>query len=416
MNITGIIAEYNPFHNGHAYQLARAKEETKADFLLIVMSGNFVQRGMPALLDKWTRANMALSAGADLVLELPPLWSTASAEYFAHASIALLNQLGCVASLSYGCETPNSDLWAAICTLLKQEPPAYHKILVQCLKKGMNYAAARDYTLQKLLPQAEPGAVAAILRSPNNILALEYHRAVHALKAGIQLYPILRKGHGYHSGDLDGTYVSAYSIRRWLSGHSNHTLSPLKAALPAAAYRLLEDYQSVSPFLFAQDCSQMLHYCLLANAEHGFARFADCTPQFSNKICKSLDSYTDFSQFCRLMKSKDITYARISRCLLHILLDIRQEDYAFWRSRSYIPYARILGFRRQSGALLSYIKKHSKIPLLGQAKDASRILTTQQLAFFDKHLFADSIYSALSTAKSGHPLANEYRRQLVILP
>ena len=416
MKITGIIAEYNPFHNGHAYQLARAKEETNADFLLIVMSGNFVQRGEPALMDKWTRAQMALSAGADLVLELPPLWSTASAEYFAHASIALLGQLGCVTALCYGCETPDSYLLDKICALLQQEPAAYVQMQNQCLKKGMNYAAARESALQMLLPKTDACSIAQILQSPNNILALEYQRAAHHLAPDIWLHPVLRIGEGYHSNQLSGTYASARSIRSWLCKHPCQSLSPLQTALPSASYRLLETYQAASPFLFPADCSQMLHYCLLENAANGFERFADCTVPFSNKICKNLNSYTDVSQFCTLLKSKDLTYTRISRCLMHILLGICQEDYDAWRSRFYVPYARILGFRRQSKELLSCIKKQSGIPLLGQAKDASRILSAAQMDFFEKHLFADAVYRALCIAKGGRDIPDEYRRQLVRFP
>ena len=137
MQITGIIAEYNPFHNGHAFQLTQARKQTDADFIIIVMSGNFVQRGAPALMDKYTRAKMALMQGADLVVELPALWSCASAEYFAGAAVSLLYQLGCINTLCYGCETPVSDVYAKICDLLADEPPAYRQLLTDNLSCGM---------------------------------------------------------------------------------------------------------------------------------------------------------------------------------------------------------------------------------------------------------------------------------------
>lgn len=419
MNITGIIAEYNPFHNGHAYQLRRAKEETDADYTIIIMSGNFVQRGAPALLDKFTRAEMALSQGADLIIELPALWSSASAEYFAGAGVALLEQLGCVNSLCYGCETPDSDLSAAVCSLLSRETGEYKNLLSGFLKKGANYALAREKAVLTLLPSADKSAVMDILENPNNILALEYQKAAAASRSSMQMHPILRKGEGYHSTNLSGTLASASAVRRFLAECPADTgfcsLEPLTQAVPEVSCQLLLNYRHDYPFLFEDDCSQMLHFCLLKNASAGFSDYADCTLDFSNKICRHLDCFTSFSDFCARLKSKDMTYTRISRILLHILLDVKKNDYTFWRSRSYVPYARVLGFRKESRSLLAHLKKHSALPLLMRAADAEKILPKEAYAFFQKNLFADSIYRGLIAGKGGQPMPNEYRQRIVII-
>lgn len=440
MKITGIIAEYNPFHNGHAYQLSRARQETGADFLVVAMSGNFMQRGVPALIDKFTRAKMALSGGADLVIELPSIWATASAEYFARAGLALLSQLGCIDSLCFGCETPDTDSFGKICQLLCHETPQYQSLLANHLKEGAPYALAREKAVLALLPHAEPASIAGILRNPNNILALEYQKAAASLPSPIAMHPIKRIGPGYHSKELHSPSLaglsgkwentaqaglaSASAIRSLLSKACGNTAGAgagieacaLKQFMPEAAWHCLSRYHSSYPFIFEDDISQMLHYCLLKDAKDGFSSYADCPQSLSNKICRNLDAYKSFSQFCALLKSKDIAYARIRRALIHIFLGIRADSYLYWGSHFYVPYARILGFRRKSGALLSHIKKHSSIPLLTRAADAPKKLCKDSLHLFEECLFADSAYRALAVGKGGQAMPDEYRQQIVVIP
>lgn len=427
MNITGIIAEYNPFHNGHAYQLTRAREETDADYIIIVMSGNFVQRGAPALLDKYTRAKMALLEGADLVIELPALWSTASAEYFAGAGVSLLDRLGCVGTLCYGCETlaektAFKKVYEKILLLFENETPLYKKHLQDSLKSGASYALARQNALLSLLPDSDKAAAMEVLKNPNNILALEYQKALARASSPMQAHPVLRQGHGYHSAHLSGRFASATAIRKALASrpaHRNVLLgppAPFQHAMPASALELLLAYEHSYPFLYENDCSHLLHYCLLSHAADGFAGYADCTPDISNRIVKHLNSYTGFSSFCSLLKSKNLTYTRISRILTHILLDIRQSDYAHWRSRSYVPYARILGFRKDARGLLAHLKKQARIPLLARAADAkSKLACADVQALFQKSLFADAVYQALVLEKNGRKMQQELRQQIVIV-
>lgn len=416
MNITGIIAEYNPFHNGHACQLAQARKETNADYIIIVMSGNFVQRGAPALLDKFTRTKMALLQGADLVIELPALWSTASAEYFAGAGVALLSQLGCVDTLCYGCETPSSDIYAKINTILNNESPQYQQLLSQSLKTGSSYALAREHALLSLLPDSDKAAARELLKNPNNILALEYQKALAREASTIRVHPVLRQDQGYHSGLFTAPFASASAIRRFLAKHPANGSQTLQQVIPAAAYRLLADYERSYPFLYENDCSQMLHYCLLKQAADGFSIYADCTPELSNRICRNLNDYTGFSDFCTLLKSKNMAYTRISRILLHILLDIRQSSYAHWRSHAYVPYARILGFRKKSQDLLTYLKKHSSVPFLTRAADAEKVLSAKdEFRFLQKNLFADNVYHALVTSKTDRKMSHEFQQQIVVI-
>ena len=210
MKTVGIIAEYNPFHNGHAYQIQKAKEAAGADFAVIVMSPDFVQRGEPALVDKYSRAKMALASGADLVIELPVCYACGSAEYFAEGGISLLRQLGCVDALSFGCETDDPALFCKLADILLQEPDEYRQKLRKYQKQGMTFPKARETALLDYLSQNRKvrtsiskdsscaelpvSNVSALLSSPNNILGLEYAKALKKQNSSISILPIRRQG------------------------------------------------------------------------------------------------------------------------------------------------------------------------------------------------------------------------------
>ena len=194
MRVNGIISEYNPFHNGHKYLLTESKKATSADYTVIVMSGNFVQRGAPALINKYKRAEMALQNGADLVLELPKYYATASAEYFAMGGISLLDKLGVVTNLSFGSECGDLAVLEKIARILVEEPNDYTILLRENLKKGQSYPTARTNALLEY--NADFGEYKDVLSSPNNILGIEYLKALLKRKSSIQPYTLLRTGAG----------------------------------------------------------------------------------------------------------------------------------------------------------------------------------------------------------------------------
>ena len=214
MKIAAVIAEYNPFHNGHAYQLHEIRRQTGADFILVMMSGDFVQRGAPACIDKYARCRMALNAGADMVCELPIYGALGSAEIFAESAVSLLNHLGCIDYLCFGAETIAPSLFDAIIPILSDEPEEYKSLLQTGLKNGMNFPAARSQALCSLLGDAR---CCGILNQPNNILAIEYMKALYKSKSRIRPFPIKRSGAGYHSTDITAGFSSATAIRRQLS-------------------------------------------------------------------------------------------------------------------------------------------------------------------------------------------------------
>lgn len=422
MKVTGIIAEYNPFHNGHLYQIQQIHEKQQADYIVVVMSGDFVQRGTPALCNKYARAKMALSCGADLVLELPTLWATASAEYFAAAGIALLDQLGVADSVCFGAECDDLALLTGIADVLAVEPEDYQRILSDELKKGVSFPAARKHALLAFLnrsafPDKNTSAhpFEQLLDTPNNILAIEYLKALRLRNSSMTATPLLRQGSGYHDTDLH-EMASASAIRSALKEGKEHLLTD---AMPDASYTVLMEYARSKSFLDADSLSSYLNYKLLMQCEDGYEAFADCGRDFSNRIENYLPQYRTFSGFCDLLKNKTLTHTRISRALLHILLDIRREDYTDGLLADYTPYARILGFRKDSAALLSACKKQSSIPLITKMADAEKILETQSIHpdIAKKMLALDvrgaSIYESLAAAQTGMAGCNEYTQGIL---
>lgn len=420
MNVTGIIAEYNPFHNGHLYQLEKAKSDTNADYLIIVMSGDFVQRGAPALIDKYTRTAMALRNGADLVLELPVLWSTASAEYFAGAGIALLDRIGVTSSVCFGCETPDMDALLSLAHFLAEEPPAYHSALNDALKKGMSYPAARAFSVQTSLScdssspsSVTPELASDILASPNNILGLEYCKALFRRSSHIQPVPIARIGSGYHANDLDTSFASATGIRSYLNGLADFysDLSALELWMPQNAFFTLCESLESHPLMFEEDFSAMLGYRLVM--EDSFTDYADSSTELSNRILKKREYFSTIGGFLDDLKTKEVTYTRLSRLLTHILLNIKEKDYGLYRNLDYVPYGKILGFREDAAPLLKAMKQHSSIPLLTSPLDKKQQLDENARILLQKDVLASEIYRMAAVQKSGFSIPNEYKRKFL---
>jgi predicted nucleotidyltransferase len=425
MKTIGIIAEFNPFHLGHRHLLDEAKRLTGADYTVVVMSGDFVQRGAPALLDKYARARMALQNGADLVVELPVAYATGSAEYFARGAVRLLDKLGVVDCLCFGSECGDLGWLKEAAASLAEESPAYRAALQKSLKKGHSFPTARAHAVDSLgqspiapiVPANAQVAVDQISQSlspnpfalPNNILAIEYLRALAHFHSGIVPLTIPRRGNGYHDENIaaDG-FSSATALRQILldARASSALPEPFTTQVPG---NTLPVYAEQLPALLAEDdFSALLHYKLLTEAGQGFARYQDVTADLSNKIAKNLPRYESYTSFIQLLKSKDLTYTRLSRCLCHILLDICRADVAGYIARDYVSYARVLGFRADAAPLLRQIKKRAALPLLTKLANARRVLDEDGLEMLDKDIQAAHVYNVLAK-----PPYNEYTAGIV---
>lgn len=412
MKVVGIIAEYNPFHNGHKYQIEQIRKKTNADYVVVAMSGNFLQRGVPALCDKHTRAKMALECGADLVFELPTLWATASAEYFAGGGVALLASTGVVTHIGFGAETDDLDSLLQVSSILKEEPDVYRAVLGNSIRTGNAFPVARKNALVTSLPLFPTDKLDDLLDSPNNILALEY---LKALPDTISPILIPRKGANYHDTDISKDFASASAIREAITTLEEPDFDQIADAMPQEAFLLLRELIENNAILENDDFSEMLGFCLLSLEHTGYADFADCTKDFSNKILKHLKDYVTVDAFTQKLKSKDMTYTRVSRNLLHILLNIKQMDYSIGKAIGYIPYLRVLGFREEAKPLLTKIKKEANVPIITKVADASTKLDYETYKIFTKDLFASNLYYQTLARKSKQAPLNEFTNQIVII-
>lgn len=417
MNITGVIAEYNPFHNGHRYQLQTARSLTRADFILVIMNGDFMQRGLPALWNKYERAAMAIEHGADAVIELPVLYGTASAEFFALGGIQLLEQLHCIQQVCFGCETEELPLLQAVADFLIQEPDAYRQHLNQQLSQGMSFPKARASAILQTMPLNSDSAfkLETILAAPNAILAIEYLKAIQQLHSPLRPIPCLRVGSGHHGDSISDTFSSATAIRR---EYIQHGCTPaLEPVLPASVYSALTDaYEHHSP-VSMDDFYPFLQYILWKPSCH-LTDFLDVSEDLNNRIrAKYKPEYT-YDQFVDAVANRQYTYTRIYRALLHILLNIRKEDMHRQSVSNTMHYARLLAFRKEAAPLLKALKQHSEIPVITKLTHGLRFLDEQGdldgVHLLQQDIACAHLYEQALSRRYGIPAVNEFTRGIII--
>lgn len=411
MKTVGLITEYNPFHNGHAYHIEKAKMLTGADRVIVVMSGDFVQRGAPAVMPKHLRAESALLSGASLILELPVCFATGSAEYFAQGSISLLNRLGCIDSICFGSECGDLHLLKEIAQILADEPIEYQTALRQALKDGASFPAARQKALNIYSDK-----YSEILALPNNILGIEYLKALAKLHSKMEPFTIKRIGAGYHDMDIDGQFSSATAIRSDIYqladvnfSSESIPLTHIQTQVPSSCHELMKkNYQTRYP-VKSDDFSLLLKAKLLSETADSLSHYLDISPELANRILRLRNNYLSFEQFCDLLKTKELTRSRISRSFIHVLLGITND----WLTamKAPVPYARILGFRKDHADLLGILKQTSDIPLITSPARAVLADTAYQMLELD--IYASDLYESVITDLYGTPFHNELTKQII---
>ena len=405
MKIVGLITEYNPFHAGHLYHMQQARELTGADYCVVLMSGSFVQRGEPAIFDKYLRTKTALLAGADLVLEIPVAFSTASAHEFAAYGVALLSAIG-VDAVVFGSECGQIEILKQAAYALNYESAEFQERLRKGLKAGLTYPQARAKALEM------EDTWASVLSSPNNILGIEYLRAAEDLHSLMEFYTISRKGSGYHEDTLaDANFPSASAIRgiiRNSLSKDKDLLDILASHLPAVTHPA---YTGAVP-VFVDDFSGLLNATVL-QMQATFS-IADLSPELAARLTKPPYFPLSFEERIQALKTRQLTYTRVSRALLHLVLGMREEDISRWKDEGYALYARILGFRRQSSPLLSCLHKKSSIPLITKMADAAQNLSPSALALLEQEVYASHLYQTVRMKRSG-VFQNEYTEGLVFV-
>lgn len=426
MKTVGIIAEYNPFHKGHAYHIQKTKEVVGADFVVVAMSGNFVQRGAPAIIDKYTRTKMALDGGADLVLELPVPFATAAAPIFAEAGVSLFHHLGCIDALCFGSESGDVNSLIQTAHLLMEEPPEYKVLLQRFLKEGNSYPKSMQMAVQAMGTE--------LSSSPNDTLAIEYSKALLKYSSTIKPIAIKRKGNGYHETGLSSGFASASAIRKQLeqlpiSPLSSYTvstdcahsacLSALKSFLPETSFSLMAEAFCHTFPVTEDDFSLALAMILNAGQMtdgKSILEAADMTPELADRIRRHLSSgkLFTFSELAEALKTKNITRARINRALLHCLLDIREDTIEEFRANDFCSYARILGFKKEASPLLKAIKNNADVPVLTKLADAKSKLDETGKKLLSHELAASFLYRQAVWCKFHETLPDEFRAGVII--
>lgn len=358
MNITGIITEYNPFHNGHLYHLTEAKKNTNCDAVICIMSGNFVQRGGPAIVDKWQRTKMALNNGVDLVIELPTYYAVSSAEFFANGAVSILNNLGVVNNLFFGSECGDVNKLTTIAKTLVDEDSKLKYIIKENLAKGETFAKAREKALISYLNNED---LNEILTSSNNILGIEYIKSIIRMNSNIKPFTLKREGSNYNDKILSNSFSSATSIRELLKQKAS--IESLKDSIPKESYEVLNNlYNNSYPFVFDEDMFKFIKYKLQTNCIN-FNNLYEIIEGLENKLLKEISSSNSYEEFILNIKSKRYTYSKISRILTHIYIGLDSDSFLNIDDTNNL-YARVLGFNKKGREILSLIKRNSSIPLI----------------------------------------------------
>lgn len=378
MNVVGIIAEYNPFHEGHAYQIQKAKEQCGAEFAVVVMNGDFVQRGEPAIFDKYTRTKEALLGGADLIFELPVRFGLSSAGDFAMGGVLALNALPFVTHLCFGTETGDLTPLLQAASFLCDEPDSYRTRVKHFVKQGILYPKARSLALA-----AESGLPTETWDSPNNILGLEYCVALQKLHSKIKPFTIRREGQGYHDND-----------------------APALSDFPSATF-LREKIRKAGEKenLSLSDFSSLIGYSLLTAKD--LCRIKDITPDLSDRIRNELPKYREINEFVKTIKNPSLTTGRIKRSFFQCLFDIEKEE-------PVMPYLRVLGMKKEASSLLSQKENASCQILTKLAFDVPKMDDTAK-KLFAKDLLASDLYRQVFCHKYNQTLPNEYQHSLIVL-
>ncbi len=413
-----IIAEYNPFHNGHFYHICEAKKITKSENCIVIMSGNFVQRGEPAILNKQTRTKLALQNGASVVVELPVPFATGSADIFACGAINLLKNMNIIDALCFGGESSDIDCMSYIADILINEPESFKNMLKRELAGGISYPLARYNALSLYIKKYRgdfKNYDLSFLKAPNNILALEYIRALKSQNSDIKPLLIQRKGNSFHQKEITSPIASATAIRTAVkelefikAGETEEQLkNKIKASLPENTREIF--FKEIINYPKWENYMPIINYILRTKTKKELANISDITEGLENRLLKYCSEKTA-EDFLLCLKTKRYTLSKIKHALIHLLLDIKKSDVTPYMDKG-LPYIRILGFRKDKENLLKEIIRKAEIPVITNIKSAEKTLSAAALALLNKEKQSSDIYYMLTTKE----INTEYTKPIVIV-
>ena len=395
--ILGIVSEYNPFHNGHVHHLEISKQLTKTDFTVAVMSGNFVQRGDTALVDKWTRTEMALKSGIDLVIELPTVYALSSAENFADGAVKILNSLGVVDFISFGSEIGEITPLLDVANILYKEPKEFSSLITAQLRSGLSYPKAREIAISQFFGSSQK--YSSIVSNPNNILGVEYLKALKKHRSHIRPLTIKRDYADYNSTQEKNGIASATAIRTMIKNKKN-----VHKVIPCESYELLEkciNEGKIIPSLAVFE--KEIIYTLRKMSLSEIAELPDVAEGLENKIKAAANNFNTLEELIANIKSKRYTQSRIQRILLYALLDISKRDIT--QSKRVTPYIRVLGFNKHGKRIISAIAAaNPKLKIIVSVKKFLETSTDNVLKnMISKDILATNIYTL---GYKNNPVAN----------
>ncbi len=374
MKILGLIVEYNPFHNGHLYHLKKSIEETNATHTIAIMSGNFLQRGEPALFDKYTRAYAAVKNGVDLVIELPTMFACQSAEIFSHGAIATLNSLNCVDYICFGSEEGDVNILKTISKILVDEPNEFKIYFKKYLDDGMLFPTARslalfDYINKFNILNISKERLLDILNSSNNILGLEYIKSILKLKSNIKPYTITRVQSKYNSETIESNICSATAIRKQLKDFNN--IDSISSVVPSNTFDTLKDKinNNFNP-MFDDNYFEILSSIILRDINI-LNTYFEVNEGIENKIYQSIFTSSSLDDLKESIKSKRYTMTKVKRTLNNILLGITKNDMNNIKNIDSVPYVRILAFNDKGREIIKNIKNNSDVNIINKFSNIS---------------------------------------------
>ena len=420
MSVAGIICEYNPFHEGHQYMIQKVREKTGADTIVAVMNGDFVQRGAPAVVDKYTRAHMALMEGADLVFELPVRFGISSAQDFAYGGILALESLSFVDFFCFGSECGDVAVLEEAGRFFAGsagdlEP--FEAELSRLVRSGMSYPAARETAFWKAVrpgsrPESLRGELGSVdmagrsdLFAPNNLLGMEYIKAAELLHSCMQPVAIRRAGMGYHERGAGGDgFLSATAIRENMSGGD-------LSGIPEGGRGVFAEYAAaygcfLEPEPFWAACS----YAIRSHWEE-LERFKDVSAEIASRFRTCLYESVSFADFVARCKAKHITMTRICRCVFQVLLGVEKSAE---RERR-LPYIRLLGMRNGAAGCLKRVREAGETVVVARVSRDREQLDAEGWRKLEQDIRASDVYRGTVMAESGKRLPDEYKRRLITI-